>query len=90
MSDARWFEIDSAVAAAVRHFGGAVSIYGRLAAERDAYDRYMVEMAFMHAMQAGHTFLEMGVVAYPRIMPRSRAGGFELACRPHPAGCPCR
>lgn len=59
MSDARWFEIDSAVEAAVRHFGGAVSIYEKLPAAQVTVDRYLVEMAFMHAMQSGHTSLEV-------------------------------
>jgi hypothetical protein len=62
MSDARWFEIDSAVAAAVRHFGGAVSIYEKLTAAQATGDRYMVEMAFMHAMQSGHTSLEVALL----------------------------
>ncbi len=57
MSDARWFEIDAAVAAAVRHFSGACKIFAipeTVAQE----DRYLVEMAFMHAMLAGQTSLE--------------------------------
>jgi len=58
MSDARWFEIDRAVAAAVRHFAGAVAIYGKNPAALADADRYLVDMAFMHAMQAGHTSLE--------------------------------
>jgi len=55
MSDARWHEIDDAVASAVRHFMGAASIFPRLA---NAEDRYFAEMAFLHAMLAGQTSLE--------------------------------
>ncbi len=58
MSDARWFEIDRAIAAAVKHFAGAVVIYGKDPAVLADEDRYVVDMAFMHAMQAGHTSLE--------------------------------
>lgn len=55
MSDARWSEIQHAAASAVRHFSGAVSIHPRLAT---AEDRYVAEMAFLHAMLAGQTSLE--------------------------------
>ena len=55
MTDARWSEIEDAVASAVRHFAGAVSIYPKLTT---AEDRYIVEMAFLHAMLAGQTSLE--------------------------------
>ena len=58
MSDARWFEVDAAVTAAVRHFSGAAVIYEKASEARADADRYLVEMAFMHAMQAGHTSLE--------------------------------
>jgi hypothetical protein len=62
VSDARWFEIDAAVGAAVRHFAGAVLIYQKVPAAQTGDDRYLVEMAFMHAMQAGHTSLEAGLL----------------------------
>jgi hypothetical protein len=59
MSDARWSEIQDAVASAVRHFSGAVSIYPKLAT---AEDRYFAEMAFLHAMLAGQTLLEAALL----------------------------
>ncbi len=62
MSDARWLEIDAAVASAVHHFSGAATIYDRLRQISDNDDAYMVEMAFMHAMQAGHTSLESALL----------------------------
>ncbi len=62
MSDGRWFEIDAAVATARRHFGGAVLIYQKVPDARTSDDRYLVEMAFMHAMQAGHTSLEVALL----------------------------
>ena len=58
MSDTRWFEIDAAVAASAKHFAGALLIYQKVPTAQAPEDRYLVEMAFMHAMQAGHTSLE--------------------------------
>jgi hypothetical protein len=65
MSDARWSEIQHAVASAVRHFSGAVSIYPNLAT---AEDRYLVEMAFLHAMLAGQTSLEAALLRIPDLL----------------------
>jgi ribonuclease HepT-like protein len=62
MSDARWFEIDTAIAAAVRHFSWAVSFFGKIPGTSAIEDRHLVEMAFMHAMQSGHTSLEAALV----------------------------
>ena len=62
MSDARWLEIDAAVVSTVHHFSGACTIYDRLAHPSDDNDAYMAEMAFMHAMQAGHTSLESALL----------------------------
>jgi hypothetical protein len=59
MSDARWAEVEDAAASAVRHFSGAVSIYPRLTT---AEDRYVSEMAFLHAMLAGQTSLEAALL----------------------------
>ena len=62
MSDARWFEIDTAITAAVRHFKGAIAIFGRLPATSHAEDLYALEMGFMHAMQSGQTSLEQALL----------------------------
>jgi hypothetical protein len=62
MSDARWFEIDNAIASAVKHFSFAVSIYPRIPGAEAPEDRQLVEMAFMHAMQSGHSSLENGLL----------------------------
>jgi hypothetical protein len=59
MTDARWSEVDDAVASAVRHFSGAVTIYPRLTTTED---RYFAEMAFLHAMLAGQTSLEAALL----------------------------
>jgi hypothetical protein len=62
MSDGRWFEIDTAIAAAVRNFTLAGSFYAKIPAAAAFEDRILVEMAFMHAMQSGHTSLEVALV----------------------------
>lgn len=62
MSDARWFEIHAAVAAAVRHFAGACAIFAKIPATVTTDDRYLVEMAFMHAMLAGQISLEAALM----------------------------
>ena len=61
MSDARWIEIDEDVASGVRHLGRAVEIFaqGGLAGEDLASSTN--RMAFMQAMQAGHTSLESAI-----------------------------
>jgi hypothetical protein len=59
MSDARWVEIDDAVASSVKHFAGAVSIFRDMATTKN---RYLVEMGFLHAMLAGHTSLEAALL----------------------------
>ncbi len=72
MSHANWIEIEDAAASAVRHFSGAVSIFATLPT---ASDRYVAEMAFLHAMLTGHTSLESALL---RI--------FELLGEPVPTG----
>jgi len=62
ISDARWFEIDAAVAATVRHFMGASKIFAQVPGAEAPEDRYLVEMGFMGAMLAGQTFLEAALV----------------------------
>jgi hypothetical protein len=51
------------VAAAVRHFAGATSIYAKIPAAIAGEDCYLVEMAFKHAMLAGQTSLEAALLA---------------------------
>jgi len=62
MSDARWFEIDQAVAVSVRHFTGAKRLFDRLPGIAPEIDRYGFEMGFMHAMQSGQTSLETALL----------------------------
>jgi hypothetical protein len=62
MSDARWFEIDTAIGAAIRYFAWAKSFYAKIPGTNGIEDRHLVEMAFMHAMQSGHTSLETALL----------------------------
>ncbi len=62
MSDARWFEVEVAITAAVRHFTGATQLFARLPDLHDPLDAYGLEMGFMHAMQSGHTSLEAALL----------------------------
>jgi hypothetical protein len=86
MSDTRWLEIDDAAASAVRHFSGAGSIFPGLAT---AEDRYVAEMAFLHAMLAGHTSLESALLRILELLgeqaptgPRWHADLIARATRP--------
>lgn len=58
MSDARWFDIDADIDAAVTHFTRAAELFRTRDMNGDALDAYMARMAFMHAVMAGHTSLE--------------------------------
>ena len=58
MSDARWTEVDDDVRSAVHHFSMAVTLHERLVPHEDEVDRYREGMAFMHAMESGHTSFE--------------------------------
>jgi hypothetical protein len=62
MSDARWFEIDAAVAAAIRNFTWAKAFYAKIPEANAIEERTLIEMAFMHAMQTGHTSLEAALL----------------------------
>ncbi|PPQ26530.1 ribonuclease toxin HepT-like protein [Rhodopila globiformis] len=91
MSDARWFEIDQAVAAAVRHFTGAKGLFDRLPGIVPDIDRYGFEMGFMHAMQSGQTSLETALLRildlYGEAAPTGSRWHADLIARAaHPVG----
>ena len=56
--DARWYDVDAAIADAVEHFGKAVQLFALGEFEGDDLKSYQAAMALMHAMQSGHTSLE--------------------------------
>lgn len=58
MSDARWFEVQADVEAAIRHFQRSVDLYRKGGFDAPGIDGYQAEMALMHALQSAHTSLE--------------------------------
>ena len=62
MSDARWFEIEDDLAAAVLHFRRSQELAAAGGFDADTLDGYRAQMALMHAMQSGHTSLESMLV----------------------------
>jgi len=70
MSDARWIEVDDDFKKAATLFGKAVDVYTTSDFSDDPSDleNFKSEMAFMHAMQSGHTSLENGLVRILDIM----------------------
>jgi hypothetical protein len=77
MSDARWSDIEAMVASAARHFSGAVAIYQKLTATED---RYLAEMAFLHAMQSGQTSLESVLLRILELFAEEAPHGRTPAC----------
>jgi ribonuclease HepT-like protein len=62
MSDGRWFEVDSDVEIAVRHFRQSVALYREGGFDAPRLDGYRATMALMHALQSAHTSLESALV----------------------------
>jgi len=58
VSDARWLEVEKAVASAVANFDQAVDFAHHEAFRRGDLIGSALRMGFMHAVQAGHTSLE--------------------------------
>lgn len=61
VKDDRWIEIEDDFNAAAQHFARAVELFRRGGFEAAGIEGYAAGMAFMHAMQAGHTSLENGL-----------------------------
>jgi hypothetical protein len=55
VSDARWIEVDSDVDAASEHFRLARQLFDRAEFNEPGLTGYAARMAFMHAVQSGHT-----------------------------------
>lgn len=68
MSDDRWIEIESDFGSAQKHFETAQRLYARGPVTRDEDEEHVFALAFMHAMQAGHTSLESGMVRIMRMV----------------------
>lgn len=68
MSDDRWIEVENDFNAAQRHFLTAQKLYVQGPATRDEEQEHILSLAFMHAMQAGYTSLESGMVRIMRMV----------------------
>jgi len=62
VSDGRWFEVDSDVEAATRHFRHAAALYREGGFDALGLAGYRAAMALMHALQSAHTSLESALV----------------------------
>jgi hypothetical protein len=58
MSDARLMEVERDAAAAAAHFGRATELSDLGGIDAAGLEGYRARMAFLHAMQSGHTSLE--------------------------------
>ncbi len=62
MTDARWIAIEDDFQAACTHFSGAARLFDAGGFDESGIEGYKASMAFMHAMQSGHTSLESGLL----------------------------
>lgn len=75
MADARWIDVDNAAREAVGHFASAVAIYGEGGFSAPGLAGYKAAMAFMHAMQSGHTSMESALCRILDILGEERPTG---------------
>ena len=89
MSDARWIEIEGDFRAACTHFAGAVELFDAGGFDETGLSGYRTSMAFLHAMQSGHTSLEAGLLRILNLLGEERPQGefwhrdlLRRVCRP--------
>lgn len=75
MADARWLDVESAAREAVGHFRNAVAIFGEGGFGDPGLAGYKASMAFMHAMQSGHTSMESALCRILDILGEERPTG---------------
>ena len=75
MSDARWLEVFADVDDAVTHFSNSVRLHEAGGLVGEDLDAYRGRMAFMHAVQAGHTSLESALLRTLDILHEQRPSG---------------
>ena len=75
VADARWLDVDSAAREAVEHFRNAVAIHGEGGFDAPGLAGYKSAMAFMHAMQSGHTSMESALCRILDILGEERPTG---------------
>ena len=61
MSDAHWIEVEDDLKTAAYHFEKAVRLFEHDEFDTEGIDGYAATMAFLHAMQLGHTYFENGL-----------------------------
>lgn len=62
MSDTRWVEIEADFAGATEHFSQAASLFDEAGFDLPGAAGYRATMAFLHAMLAGYTSFESGLL----------------------------
>jgi hypothetical protein len=75
VSDARWFEADLDVRAAVDHFEKSIRLHEKGRFDDPGLEGYQAEMALMHALQSAHTSLESGLLRILEILGEERPTG---------------
>jgi hypothetical protein len=88
VTDARWLDIQEAAATAKSHLGQAVDLYRAGGFSGNTLDAYRARMAFMHAVQSGHTSLEGVLLRILDVLGEARPTGehwhqdlIKRACR---------
>lgn len=77
MTDARWIDVLDDMTAAVRHFSAAGRIFGADAMTGEAWEAYVHQMAFLHAMESGYSALEAGLERILDILREERPTGSQ-------------
>ena len=75
VNDARWFEVDLDIRAAVDHFEKSIVLHREGGFDDPGIDGYRAEMALMHALQSAHTSLELGLLRILEILGEERPVG---------------
>jgi len=75
VADARWLDVENAAREAVGHFKNAVAIYGEGGFNAPGLAGYKADIAFMHAMQSGHTSMESALCRILDILGEERPTG---------------
>ena len=75
VNDARWFEVDLDIRAAVDHFEKSIVLHEKGGFDDTGIDGYRAEMALMHALQSAHTSLELGLLRILEILGEERPVG---------------
>ena len=90
MSDGRWLDIERAASDAIEHFENSIRFFDRGGLSETGLDPYWAGMAFMHAMQAAHTWLEGSLLRLFDLLGEQRPVGekwhsdlIARACRPN-------